>query len=342
MTSVALTRCAAVSKGPLDSIVGNSTAMQQMFRLIEQVAPTRLTVLITGETGTGKELVARAVHGASDRASGPYVVVNCSALPETLIESELFGYTRGSFTGAVATRRGLIEEAQGGSLFIDEISELTPQLQVKLLRVLEDRTIRKVGSSLSLPVDFRLIVATNEDLAGKVTRGEFREDLYYRLKVFPIDVPPLRERRDDIPLLAEHFRRCFAHENGVVPPPFSHLMVERLKHMDWAGNVRELEHFVQRAIVLRLGATDIRCVDPLQCAPGCQSIVTRASGENWSLDELERQYIQTVLKRTNGHRGRAAAILGIDRRTLHRKLCALAVVVGQCAAAATEALQVAV
>ncbi|MEW5917256.1 MAG: sigma-54 dependent transcriptional regulator [Gemmatimonadota bacterium] len=320
-TNNATTRLpAADAKSPLDALIGSSPAMQRMFRLIEQVAATRLTVLVTGDTGTGKELVAKAVHQLSDRGKRQFVTVNCSAIPETLIEAELFGYTRGSFTGAVATRRGLMEEAHGGSLFIDEISTLTPQTQVTLLRVLEDRTIRKVGSSQSVPVNFRLIVASNEDLARKVEQGKFREDLYYRLKVFPIEVPPLRDRREDIPLLAEHFRRLFAHEYGIVPPPFAPSMLERLAAMDWPGNVRELEHFVQRAIVLRLSDSDIRCVAPLQCRADAPSLLTRATNEEWSLERLEHEYIRRVMERTLGRRGQAAAVLGIDRRTLYRKL----------------------
>lgn len=307
-------------ENPLADLVGSSPAMQQLFRMIAQVAPTRLTVLIEGETGTGKELVAQAVHRLSDRASRPLIVVNCSAIPESLIDAELFGHVRGSFSGAVATRRGLMEEAHGGTLFIDEIATLTPALQVKLLRVLEDRAVRRVGSNQSVPSDFRLIVATNEDLARKVAQGEFREDLYFRLNVFPIVVPPLRDRREDIPALAEHFRRRFALENGVVPPPFFPGMLHRLQGMDWPGNVRELEHFVQRAIVLRLGASDLRCVDPLVCQPGSSALVTRAAAEDWSLERLEREYMQVVLQRTQGHRGRAAEILGVDRRTLYRKL----------------------
>lgn len=314
----------ADAANPLDALVGNSPPMQELFRLMERVAPTRMTVLVTGETGTGKELVARAIHGLSDRARRPFIAVNSSAIPETLIDSELFGHTRGSFTGAVETHRGLIEEAQGGTLFIDEVSTLSLQMQVKLLRVFEDHAIRKVGSSQSQPIDFRLIVATNEDLGAKVARSEFREDLFYRLSVFPLEVPPLRDRREDIPALAEHFRHVFALQHGVVPPPFSEHMIERLKEMPWPGNVRELEHFIQRAIVLRLGSDDLRCVAPLTCAPApsATTLFSRAAEEEWSLDRLEAEYVQTVLQRTSGHRGRAAAILGIDRRTLHRKLTA--------------------
>jgi DNA-binding NtrC family response regulator len=311
---------AQAKTNPLDFMVGNSPLMQAMFRLITQVAPTRLTVLISGETGTGKELVARAIHALSDRAARPFVVVNCSAIPETLLEAELFGHTRGSFTGAVTARRGLLEEAHGGSLFLDEIATLTLPMQAKLLRVLEDHTIRKLGSNQPIPTDFRLIVATNEDLAHKVERGELREDLYYRLRVFPIDVPPLRERRGDIPLLAEHFRRAFAVHNGIVPPPFSPAMLERISSMHWPGNVRELEHFIERAIVVRLGADDLGYANDVPYIPDGSALVVRATDEEWSLERLENEYIRSVLAKVNGHRGRAAAVLGVDRRTLYRRL----------------------
>src|SRR5262245_12326524 len=202
-------------------LVGRSPAMERLFDLVERVAPTRATVLIVGETGTGKELVARAVHDLSERARKPFVAVNCSALPETLLESELFGHTKGSFTGAIANKRGLFEEANGGTLFLDEISTISPAIQVKLLRVLQDRKIQRVGGVAPITVDFRLIAATNVDLSEEVRHGHFREDLYYRLNVFPITVPPLRERTGDVPILANYFRMKFAQENGVEPPAIS-------------------------------------------------------------------------------------------------------------------------
>lgn len=311
---------ARATADPLDALVGHSAAMQEVFRLIEQVAATTLTVMVTGETGTGKELVARAVHGLSDRSRGPFIAVNGSAIPAGLIESEFFGHARGAFTGAVTARRGLMEEARGGTLFIDEISTLDLALQAKLLRALEDRRARPLGSNQSVPVDFRLIVATNEDLTAKVARGEFREDLYYRLNVFPLAVPPLRDRREDIPELADHFRRAFARSTGVVPPPLSDVFLERIQQLPWPGNVRELEHFVQRAIVLRLHGPDVRCVKPLDCSPRQPALLDSATADAWTLQHLEREYIHSVLQRTGGNRSEAAAILGIDRRTLHRKL----------------------
>jgi two-component system response regulator PilR (NtrC family) len=223
-------------------IVGRSPAMERLFDLVERVAPTRATVLVVGETGTGKELVARAVHDLSDRARKPFVAINCSALPETLLESELFGHTKGSFTGAIANKRGLFEEANGGTLFLDEISTITPAIQVKLLRVLQDRKIQRVGGGLPLTVDFRLIAATNVDLGEEVRTGRFREDLYYRLNVFPLTVPPLRERNGDLPILANYFRMKFAQENGVEPPMITPETMTRLTNYPWPGNVRELEN----------------------------------------------------------------------------------------------------
>jgi DNA-binding NtrC family response regulator len=241
--------------GGLADIIGRSLPMERVFRLVERVAPTRATVLVTGETGTGKELVARAIHDLSPRADKPFVAVNCSALPETLLEAELFGHARGSFTGAVQSRRGLIEEASGGTLFLDEISTLSEDIQVKLLRVLEDRRVQRIGSNNPVSVDFRLIAATNRDLARLVADGQFREDLYFRLDVFPIVVPPLRERRDDIPLLASHFLARYAEEHGLEPPRLRPGTLARMSAYDWPGNVRELENLVERTVVMAKAST---------------------------------------------------------------------------------------
>ncbi len=310
-----------VGEGAKATIVGKAPSMERVFDLIERVAPTRATVLVTGETGTGKELVARAVHDLSDRARKPFVPVNCSALPETLLESELFGHMKGSFTGAIANKRGLFEEAQGGTLFLDEISTIPPSIQVKLLRVLQDRKIQRIGGTQQVPVDFRLIAATNVDLAERVSSGDFREDLFYRLNVFPIHVPPLRERKSDIPLLANYFRLRFAQENGVEPPDISPETMQRMVDYDWPGNVRELENFIERGVIMYAGAKTLR-FEPPQRDRGRpeRELVGRAREERWDLDRLEREYILEVLEEVGGHRGNAADLLGIDRRTLYRKL----------------------
>jgi DNA-binding NtrC family response regulator len=295
--------------------------MERLFDLVQRVAPTRATVLISGETGTGKELVARAIHDLSDRARKPFVAINCSALPETLLESELFGHMRGSFTGATANRRGLFEEAAGGTLFLDEISTIPPSTQVKLLRVLQDRKIQRIGGTQPIAVDFRLMAATNIDLGEEVRAHRFREDLYYRLNVFPVRVPPLRERTHDIPLLANHFRNRVALENGVTAPEIPPAAIERMMAYSWPGNVRELENFIERAIIMHAGARTMPFEPPTENGHGSEhGLLGEARTELWSLERLEREYILEVLRQTGGHRGRTADILGIDRRTLYRKL----------------------
>jgi two-component system, NtrC family, response regulator HydG len=302
-------------------IVGRSPAMERLFDLVERVAPTRATVLITGETGTGKELVARAIHELSDRARKPFVPINCSALPETLLESELFGHTKGSFTGAIANKRGLFEEAAGGTLFLDEISTIPSSTQVKLLRVLQERKLHRIGGSQPVPVDFRLLAATNLDLGEEVRAGRFREDLFYRLNVFPVRVPALRERQGDIPLLANYFRLRFAHENGVHAPEIAADAMKRLMEYAWPGNVRELENYIERAVIMYAGARSIPFEPPGSEADRPeQNLIAAATQEHWSMARLEKEYILEVLQQTSGHRGRAADILGIDRRTLYRKL----------------------
>lgn len=305
-----------------ERIIGKTPVMQRVFDMIERVAPTRATVLIEGETGTGKELVARAVHEASDRARKPFVPVNCSAIPESLLESELFGHVRGAFTGAVQSRRGLFETAQGGTLFLDEISTITPAIQVKLLRVLQERRITPVGGSESIPVDFRLVAATNESLSGQVESADFREDLFYRLNVFPIEVPPLRKRREDIPLLANAFRLRFAEENGLEePPPILPETLSRMMAYDWPGNVRELENSIERSLILHQGARSL----PFESTPGMaarteQGLMDRAADQGWSLEQLEREHILRTLDAQGWHQGNTAEILGVNRRTLYRKL----------------------
>jgi two-component system, NtrC family, response regulator HydG len=302
-------------------IIGRAPAMERMFDLVERVAPTRATVLITGDTGTGKELVARAIHELSDRARKPFVPVNCSALPETLLESELFGHTKGSFTGAIANKRGLFEEAGGGTLFLDEISTIPPSIQVKLLRVLQERKLHRIGGSQPVSVDFRLLAATNLDLGEEVRAGRFREDLFYRLNVFPVRVPPLRDRQTDIPVLANYFRLRFAQENGVRAPEIPPETMKRLIEYAWPGNVRELENYIERAVIMYSGARSIPFEAPASSAERSeQGLVDTARRERWTMERLEKEYILDVLQQTDGHRGHAAEILGIDRRTLYRKL----------------------
>lgn len=302
-------------------IVGRSAAMRRVMDLVERVAPTRATVLISGETGTGKELVARAVHELSDRSRAPFIPVNCSALTETLLESELFGHVRGAYTGATQNRRGLFETASGGTLLLDEISTVSPPIQVKLLRVLQERTIQRVGSHDPIKVDFRLVAATNTDLAERVEEGSFREDLFYRLNVFPIEVPPLRERPEDIPALAGHFRQRFAEENGVEAPGISSETLSRMSAYEWPGNVRELENLIERAVIMHPGARTIP-FEPRRRKPVSDgdTLLDSAGEEQWDLDRLEREYILRVLDHVQWHQSAAADILGVNRRTLYRKL----------------------
>jgi len=307
--------------GPGVEMVGRSPAMERVRDLISRVAPSRATVLITGDTGTGKELVARSIHAMSGRAERPFVAVNCSAIPETLLESELFGHVKGAFTGAIANKRGLMEESSGGTLFLDEIGTVSANIQVKLLRALQERSIMRVGGREPVPIDIRLIAATNLDLGEEVRGGRFREDLFYRLSVFPVRVPSLTERRDDIPLLAAYFLRRAATEHGVTPPTIPPTTMQRLMEYEWPGNVRELENFIERSVIMHAGAKTI----PFDPAEGLyrrreHDTLKTARSERWNLDHLEREYILAVLEEVGGHQGRAAEVLGIDRRTLYRKL----------------------
>ncbi|HXG63855.1 MAG TPA: sigma-54 dependent transcriptional regulator [Blastocatellia bacterium] len=304
-----------------DQIVGRSPAMQRIFQTIERVAPTNATVLISGRTGTGKELVARAIHYNSPRASKPLVDINCGALPEQLVESELFGHQKGAFTGATETKKGLFETAHGGTLFLDEVQALRPDLQAKLLRALQERVIRRVGGRENIEVDVRVIAATNQDIAEAVRKGEFREDLYYRLNVVQVCLPELRERREDIPLLIEHFLKRYAEASHQEPRHFSNEAMRLLLAYDWPGNVRELQNAVEYALAIGTGPV----LTPADLPP---HIVGRAGGagasgavgEGRTLDEVERRHILRILEETGGNHARAAQILGIDRRTLYRKL----------------------
>jgi DNA-binding NtrC family response regulator len=311
----------AVSGPGVAGILGRTPAMNRVFRLISRVAPTKASVLVTGETGTGKELVARAIHQLSPRADAPFVAVNCSAIPDTLLESELFGHTRGSFTGAVQSRKGLIEEAQGGTLFLDEISTLSQDMQVKLLRVLQDRRVQRVGSNHAVSIDFRLVAATNRDLATLASDGDFREDLYFRLDVFPIEVPPLRHRKEDIPLLTGHFVSRYSEEHGLEAPRIVPGTLARMMAYSWPGNVRELENFIERSVIMYAGRDHFPFDLPRRGTDhqGVEILGEAIDGQ-WTLDRLEREYLLSTLERNRWQQSAAAEILGVNRRTIHRKL----------------------
>ncbi|MBI2553093.1 MAG: sigma-54-dependent Fis family transcriptional regulator [Candidatus Rokubacteria bacterium] len=298
-----------------DNLLGQSKAMQAVFEQIRAVAGSEATVLLLGESGSGKELVARAIHWNSPRKGGPFVPVNCAAIPETLLESELFGHEKGAFTGADRKRRGLFVEADRGTLFLDEVGDMSPALQAKLLRALEDKAIRPVGGKEGIRLDLRLITATNRDLLALVQEGRFREDLYYRLAVIPIRLPSLRERSEDIPLLAEHFLKRAAGTLGKGVEGFNEEAMAWLLEHRWPGNVRELENVVERAVTL---ARD-RLVTLADLRIEFTPVGASTGGLRPTLAELERQYIQRVLEETKGDKGAAAKILGVSVRTLQRK-----------------------
>jgi two-component system response regulator HydG len=303
------------------NIVGRSKPMQQLFEVIKRVAARRdASALIIGSTGTGKELVARAIHYNSDRRDAPFIPINCSAIPETLLESELFGHQKGAFTGAHETRRGLLEEASGGTVFLDEINTLSPNLQVKLLRVLQERVVRRVGGRENIPIDIRLVSASNQDLEEAVRRGEFRQDLFYRLNVVPIRLPDLKDRKEDIPLLVDHFLQKFARQHGEQPRRFSGEAMRILMTHSWPGNVRELENAVEHALTMGSGQILTPADLPASVTSSERDIVEEAVLDNATLAEVERRYILRVLEKTGGHQIKAAEILGIDRRTLYRRL----------------------
>ncbi|MGH9669442.1 MAG: sigma-54-dependent transcriptional regulator [Terriglobales bacterium] len=314
----------AASRNSLDNIIGSSPPMEKLKQTIRTVASTGSTIVIKGESGTGKELVARAVHACSPRAAEPFVSVNCGAFPETLLESELFGYVKGAFTGAAQNKRGLFEVASGGTLFLDEISETTPAMQVKLLRVLQERCLRPVGGTQEIPVDVRVIAATNKDLDELVAAGSFREDLYYRLSVIPIVVPPLRERRDDIPLLALHFLKKYAPAAGksiarITPPS-----LEALRDYDWPGNVRQLENTVERAAALE--TSDQLHVElpaerskarpaPAVAGPAPSSIPADGLDMERYVASIERSLLESALRQSEGVQTRAAELLKLSYRS---------------------------
>ena len=304
-------------------IVGASRPMRELLDIISRAGRSSSNILITGESGTGKELVARAVHEASDRNKREFVAVNCAAIPSELVESELFGHTGQAFTGARAARAGLFEEASGGTLFLDEIGELPLNIQPKLLRVLQEGTIRRVGDSREKQVDMRVIAATNRDLEKAVSTGEFREDLYWRINVIQLHIPPLRERAVDIPLLIEHFLAKIAKKQNSAPLEIAPETLALLTAYSWQGNVRELENTLERAIALARGAilTIEDLPERIRRASGqTEAILSAAKSKRLTLDELERQYILEIMKEADGNKSRAAEILGLDRKTLYRKL----------------------
>jgi two-component system response regulator HydG len=306
----------------LGAIVGSSPSMRKVFDLITRVAATDIAVLVTGESGTGKELVARAIHSQSARASGPFVAVNCAAVPPSLIESELFGHVAGAFTSASGARRGMFAEATGGTLFLDEIGELPLAMQPKLLRALQEREIRPVGSDTDLAFDARIITATNRDLAADVEAGTFREDLLYRIDVVQVELPPLRARGRDVLLLAQSFLERFAKRSGTAAQRIDIGVAQRLLDYDWPGNVRELENCIERAIAVARHETitvdDLP--DKIRDHQSHDVLLADGASELPTLDELARRYILRVLAATAGNKARAAKILGLDRRTLSRRL----------------------
>ena len=304
----------------IKGMIGNSTKMKNIIETIEQVAPTRTTVMITGESGTGKELVAQAIHQCSGRA-GKFVPVHCAALPENLLESELFGHERGAFTGAVEMRKGRFELAAGGTIFLDEIGEIPLHIQVKLLRVLENRAFERIGGTETIVTDARVVAATNRDLRAMVERGEFREDLFYRLNVVSLEIPPLRERRDDIPLLVKHYLDLFTKENGK-DIGITEAAMASLCAYSWPGNIRELRNCVERMVVLCRGKMiDIDNV-PVDIREGVTPGIAKTvlAQPSCDLECNEKILIERALNECRGNRTKAAEKLGISRRTLHRKL----------------------
>jgi len=306
----------------LGDLIGKSPAMREIFALIKKVAAGRSSVLITGESGTGKEVVARTLHYHGSRADKPFIPINCTAIPEGLLESELFGHVRGAFTGAHSSKRGLFEKADGGTLFLDEIGDMGPSLQSKLLRVLQDREVRPVGGTQSVKVDVRIVAATNKDLESAIADGSFREDLYYRLNVIPLHIPPLRDRREDVPALVDSFVQ--KHSDGPARS-VSPLAIERLAALPWKGNARELENVIERALAL-CDSPELEVEDlPLpgrEVGAGDESpddLLRQAVARRLPLRDLEDLYIDRVLDLTGGNKVQAARILGIDRKTLYRR-----------------------
>ena len=325
-------RQAVEARYSFGELLGKSAVMQRLFGLLERLAATSSTVLIQGESGTGKELVARALHYQSPRRRHPFVPVNCAAMPEGWLESELFGHAKGAFTGAQMARRGLFLEASRGTLFLDEIGDMPLGMQAKLLRVLEQRQIRPVGSDREVAVDVRVLAATHQDLAGAVQQGTFREDLYYRLRVMPVQVPPLRAHREDIPLLAETFVQRHVAANKLGPRRFTPQALRVLEQYDWPGNVRQLSHVIERAVTLStgewieaedLGLEEMPPLVPHATAPGTarvQPVLDLPPDAHFNLDAVTRHLLVMALEKTRGHKGQAAYLLGVHPRTLTRMM----------------------
>ncbi len=305
-----------------DNIIGRSNAMQEIFATIERVAPSRATVLLAGESGVGKDLIARAIHYHSPRRDRPFVKINCTALPENLMESELFGYEKGAFTGANTSKPGRFEQADTGTAFLDEIGDVPPAIQVKLLRVLQEREFERLGSNKTLHIDVRIVAATNQDLRAALEQGTFREDLYYRLNVVPINIPPLRERPEDIPFLAEHFVKKLAAANGSRVRSISEEAIQKLMAYHWPGNVRELENIIERSLVLsageRLDAADIHL--DMAHRVRQQASADAFLPEGMSLDDYEQSIIREALRRASGNKSQAARLLGLTRNALRYRL----------------------
>lgn len=308
------------------NIIGRSASMQAVFQLIQTIAPTTSTVLVTGESGTGKELVARAIHFNSTRKDRPFVALNCGALPETLLESELFGHVRGAFTGADSNKKGLIEVAEKGTIFLDEIGDMSPMMQVKLLRVLQERKFRRLGGTEEINADIRIIAATNRDLTELVAEGRFRDDLFYRINVIPVRLPPLRERTEDIPLLSEHFLAKYAAQMGRPLSGMSPEAMGRLQAYTWPGNIRELENAIERAVALESGPVVEAGSLPEHVLSGALPATVGPVGSDTPLPasgfdlekhvaEIEREYIAEALRRAGGVKGRAAELLGMSFRS---------------------------
>ena len=301
--------------------IGKSKRFMELLKLAEHVAPTESTVLIQGESGTGKEVVARYIHNLSTRADGPFMSINCGALPENLLESELFGHVKWSFTGAVRDKQGLFAAARGGSFFLDEVGEMPPSLQVKLLRVLQEREAIPVGATEAIPVDVRIIAATNRDLEEEIRRGNFRSDLFYRLNVIALNLPPLRDRRDDLLLLLEAFLQTMAQEGGTEPKALSSDALDAVMVYEWPGNVRELENALEHAVVLSRGnLIEAGALPERITKRRKEPLVAERSYRNPTLEVIERAYIMWVLQAEGGNKTRAAEVLGIDPSTLYRKL----------------------